>query len=188
METQILLTDRAYTPDRWVDAQEAYNLVQRGVVDYSFGETALVLRGGINRITQERSVIELGSILVINTGSYKSNSYGHVPLTSSLLFKRDRHICAYCNEGFKKSDLTMDHVTPQAAGGPTTWENLVTACFCCNQKKRDRTPAQAKMELIYVPYKPNKFEYLILSGRNILVDQMDFLMSKVPKTSRLHLI
>lgn len=188
MEAQILFTDRAYTPDRWGDAQEAFNLVQRGVVEYSFGESALVLRGGINRVTQERSIIELGSILVINTGSYMSKSYGHVPLTSTLLFKRDRHICAYCGDGHKKADLTMDHVNPQAKGGPSTWENLVTACFSCNQRKRDRTPTQANMELLYVPYKPNKFEYLILSGRNILGDQMDFLMSKVPKSSRLHLM
>lgn len=187
MQAQILVTDKAYTPDRWVDAQEAINLIQRNVVETSFGETALVLRGGVNRASNERSILELGSILVVNTGSYTSKSYSHVPLTPNLLFKRDRHVCAYCgDECKKKGELTVEHIVPQAQGGPTSWTNLVSACFGCNQKKGNRTPAQAKMDLLYVPYKPNKFEFLILSGRNILADQMDFLMSKVPRSSRLH--
>jgi 5-methylcytosine-specific restriction endonuclease McrA len=46
--------------------------------------------------------------------------------------------------------------------------NVVTACRHCNQKKSGRTPEEAKMELLYAPYVPNKAEYLILSNRSIL--------------------
>ena len=40
------------------------------------------------------------------------------------------------------------------------------------------------MMLLYTPYVPNKAEYLILSNRNILADQMDFLARHVPSQSR----
>jgi hypothetical protein len=41
------------------------------------------------------------------------------------------------------------------------------------------------MELLYAPYVPNRAEYLILTNRRILVDQMEFLSQHVPVQSRL---
>jgi len=63
--------------------------------------------------------------------------------------------------------------------------NVVTACRSCNQRKSGRTPEEARMQLLYAPYVPNKAEYLILSNRNILADQMDFLARHVPSASRI---
>ena len=40
------------------------------------------------------------------------------------------------------------------------------------------------MALLYTPYVPNKAEFLILSNRNILADQMDFLLQHLPQQSR----
>jgi len=42
------------------------------------------------------------------------------------------------------------------------------------------------MELVYLPYVPNRAEYLILTNRRILADQMEFLAQHVPAQSRLH--
>jgi hypothetical protein len=39
-------------------------------------------------------------------------------------------------------------------GGKTVWENIVTACYPCNNKKRGRTPEQAGMALLSRPIKP----------------------------------
>jgi 5-methylcytosine-specific restriction endonuclease McrA len=75
-------------------------------------------------------------------------------------------------------------VLPVSQGGRDTWMNVVTACRHCNQTKSGRTPEQARMELVYAPYVPNKAEYLILCNRNILADQMDFLARHVPSQSR----
>jgi HNH endonuclease len=71
-----------------------------------------------------------------------------------LIFKRDRHTCQYCG---RRTELTLDHVMPQSRGGPDTWENLVSACVTCNQKKADRTPDEAGMKLAKLPrrYVPN---------------------------------
>jgi 5-methylcytosine-specific restriction endonuclease McrA len=73
--------------------------------------------------------------------------------------------------------LTRDHVVPASRGGSSAWENCVTACRHCNQRKDDRTPEEAGMKLLAVPYTPNLAEYLILSNRRILADQMEFLLS-----------
>jgi hypothetical protein len=63
---------------------------------------------------------------------------------------------------------------------------VVTAGRGSNYNKSDRTPELSGMELLYLPYVPNRAEYLILTNRRILADQMDFLAQHVPAQSRLH--
>jgi hypothetical protein len=41
------------------------------------------------------------------------------------------------------------------------------------------------MELLYLPYVPSHFENMILQNRNILADQMEYLIAGVPKHSRI---
>ena len=108
------------------------------------------------------------------------------PLNNRELFHRDRQICAYCAKSFPGARLTRDHIKPFSKGGRDTWMNVVTACRSCNERKSDRTPEGAGMELVYLPYVPNRAEYLILTNRRILADQMEFLAQHVPAQSRLH--
>jgi hypothetical protein len=186
METNILAVDRAYTPDRWIGLHDAMRLYGRGVVQASFGDTAAVLRGGINARTGKQSILEVGAILVIDTKGFLVRDFRYAPLERTYLFRRDRNMCAYCGEVFKAQELTIEHITPVAQGGKNGWENLVTACRRCNQKKGCRTPEQANMPLLYVPYRPSRFEWLILANRNVLGCQMEFLMTRVSRHSRLH--
>ena len=39
-------------------------------------------------------------------------------------------------------------------GGRTDWENIVTSCYACNDRKGSRTPEQAGMKLLRQPKKP----------------------------------
>ena len=114
-------------------------------------------------------------------------SFNHVPpLNNRELFHRDRQICSYCADLFPSAKLTRDHIKPFSKGGKDTWMNVVTACRACNQKKGNRTPEEAHMQLLYAPYIPNRAEFLILANRRILADQMEFLAQHVPAQSRLH--
>lgn len=70
------------------------------------------------------------------------------------IFARDKYSCQYCGMKGKLSDLTYDHVVPRSQGGKTEWKNIATACYACNEKKRDRTPEQAKMHLRNKPEQP----------------------------------
>jgi 5-methylcytosine-specific restriction endonuclease McrA len=54
---------------------------------------------------------------------------------------RDGHRCAYC----AGQATTVDHILPRSRGGKNTWTNTVAACDGCNQRKGDRTPAEAGM-------------------------------------------
>lgn len=46
--------------------------------------------------------------------------------------ERDGKRCVYCGS---RDDMTLDHVIPEAEGGPTAETNLVCCCATCNSTK-----------------------------------------------------
>ena len=76
-------------------------------------------------------------------------------------------------------------MTPISQGGQNLWTNVVTACTRCNNHKAGRTPEQAGLELLAIPFSPTHVEYIYLQGRNVLADQMEFLRAHFPRTSPL---
>ena len=70
------------------------------------------------------------------------------------VYTRDGFRCQYC--GVKKGmhELNYDHVLPRVRGGRTEWENIVTSCYACNDRKGSRTPEEAGMRLLRKPIKP----------------------------------
>ena len=48
-----------------------------------------------------------------------------------------------------------------------------------------RTPEQAGLQLLAIPFKPTHAEYVYLQGRKILADQMEFLLAHFPRNSQL---
>jgi hypothetical protein len=183
----ILTLDMHGVPHRWVTWQHACFYHAKDQVAWSVGDRAFTVYGGISRVTGRRSSISSTSIIAIKGKAMAFKNFGQVPpLNNRELFHRDRQICAYCAGGFPFGKLTRDHITPFSRGGKDTWMNVVTACRSCNERKSDRTPEQAGMQLVYAPYVPNRAEYLILTNRRILADQMEFLAQHVPTQSRLH--
>lgn len=188
MAPLILALDVAGNPHQWITAEDAACYYTKQLVAWDFGSEGCVLRGGTSRITNEQSRLAMSSIIAIKGKTMRAEASAryNVPiLTNGALFQRDKHICAYCGGVFAKSDLTRDHVVPTSRGGPNTWGNCVTSCKRCNNLKSDRTPEEYGHELLYLPYVPNRAEFLILTNRKILEDQMEFLLSKVPAHSRL---
>ncbi len=51
--------------------------------------------------------------------------------------------CGYCrsSEVLTGMPLEIEHIVPEAAGGPTVRENLWLACHRCNEYKGDHTQA-----------------------------------------------
>lgn len=95
---------------------------------------------------------------VIRLKEYINVPYKKILLNRKNIFKRDNHKCAYCGRG--DLPLTVDHIIPKARGGADVWENLVAACLKCNNKKGNRTPEEAEMELRIKPYHPNHIMYI----------------------------
>jgi hypothetical protein len=71
------------------------------------------------------------------------------------IYARDKGKCQYCGLKVTPSEFTYEHVVPQSRGGKTNWENIVVACTPCNQRKGDKTPAEAGMRLLTLPVKPS---------------------------------
>ncbi len=91
--------------------------------------------------------------------SKKLDFYSFNDLKCSI-WQRDSFRCKYCHTDMKwawvqwrlwvtfkgkfgkkmkmRDRPTVDHVKPLSKGGETTFKNLVTSCYYCNQKKGNR--------------------------------------------------
>ncbi|UXI69402.1 HNH endonuclease [Tahibacter amnicola] len=182
--TRVLSLDSTGRILDWMSWQDAVCLYVRGAVAWTLGDPCLTIHGGTSRDTGLQSLLQLHPI-VASRGHARPGAYEPAPaLTNAALFARDRYLCMYCGQHFHKSHLTRDHVLPLSKRGRDEWENVVCACLHCNVRKGSRTPQQAGMPLLAVPYRPSWVEHLILSNRNILADQMEFLVGHLPKHRR----
>ncbi len=182
----ILRLDVTGQPVRWIPWQNAVVLASKAMIAWSAGNTQFTFRGGINRSSGKRSLLQISSIIAVHGYSRKHPLASLVPpLLNRELFRRDGNICMYCGNLYQDQQLTRDHVRPLSQGGGNAWNNVVTACKSCNNSKGARTPEEARMCLVAVPYVPNRAEYLFLSNRRILTDQMEFLKKRFSRKSRL---
>ncbi len=188
LEHHILRTDVSGMPLEWITYQDAVRLYYLEQVAYTCGRFMYAVHGGINARSGRRSIVEVNSIIA-TAGAAQASLKGDPryipPLNNATLFRRDDHLCLYCGESRRPKDLSRDHVKPISRGGLDTWTNVVTACKRCNNVKGNRTPEQAAMHLLAVPFAPTHAEYVYLQGRRILADQMAFLRAHFPRRSPL---
>ena len=183
---EVLQLDVSGRPQAWISAKEAAVIYASDGVAWTLGDAFTVLRGGTQRCSGLQSRIEVHPIIAVR-GSVPSRAWRQTPaLSNPKLFARDRQMCAYCGGLFHLDELTREHIVPTSRGGVDGWMNCITACRPCNGHKGNRLPEEVHMALLYLPYVPNLHEDMILRGRRILADQMDFLLASVPRHSRLH--
>lgn len=189
LSQEILRTDIAGMPLEWIDYRDAVRLEHMGQIAYTCGSRLYTLRGGTNARTGRQTVVEVNSIVATMGHSHNpGNVRGDYvpPLNNQTLFRRDAYMCMYCGGRFPASQLSRDHIRPLSQGGHDTWMNVVTACRRCNNAKAWKTPEQAGMQLIAVPFVPTYAEYIYLKGRRVLADQMEYLLAHFPRSSPLH--
>ena len=184
---QVLRTDVAGMPLEWIDYREAARLYHTEQVAYDCGTRLYTIYGGFSAIDGSRSRIHVNSIIATRGHGLSRGRDEYVPpLNNRTLFKRDANLCLYCGMRYMTRDLTRDHIKPLSQGGTDSWTNVATACRRCNNYKGGRTPEQASMQLIAVPFTPNYAEYIYLKGRRVLADQMQYLLAHIPRSSPLH--
>jgi len=189
LSQQVLRTDASGMPLEWIDYKEAVRLHCLGQVAYAFGSRLYELHGGTNARTGRQTVISVNSMMATqgasgNPGSLRGDYVP--PLNNETLFRRDANLCMYCGGRFTAHQLSRDHVRPFCQGGRDVWNNVVAACRRCNNAKASRTPEQAGMQLLAVPFTPTYAEYIYLKGRRVLADQMEYLLAHFPRSSPLH--
>ncbi len=185
----ILRADVAGMPLEWVDYKEAARL-------YTMGQVALLLRfAAVPAAWRHQCHVRAAHGARDQFHHRHHRAHGHPgntrhdyipPLNNQTLFRRDGYLCLYCAQRFPSSELSRDHIQPFSQGGLDRWSNVATACRRCNNAKASRTPEQAKMQLIAVPFTPTYAEYIFLKGRRVLTDQMQYLLAHFPRSSPLH--
>lgn len=94
------------------------------------------------------------------------NSYIGKKIKSSVRFSRknvwmrDEGKCQYCHKIVTLSNFTIDHVIPKTAGGQTCWDNVVTCCYSCNQRKGNKSLKDSGFLLNKIPRKPVRLPYI----------------------------
>lgn len=139
---RVLVLNASYEPLHVTSAKRAITLVQYGVAE--------VLEDSQDVVRSPSTVLPVPS--VIRLRRYVRRPRVHpVPFNRRNVLRRDGFICQYCGG---VDELTLDHVMPRSRGGRHNWENVVTACRDCNQKKGNRTPEEAGMRLYSRPHAP----------------------------------
>lgn len=139
-----LVLDLGYQPHRIVSWQRAVTMLFQGKV-----EIVEEYEEEIYRSTT--AVMKMPAVIRLLN---KVRNKKAVRFSRMNVLTRDHWTCQYCGKKLSTKKLNYDHVVPRCQGGKTVWTNIVTSCYPCNGRKRDRTPEQAGMKLIKKPIQP----------------------------------
>lgn len=148
LDANVLILNQDYQPLNVVNVRKSLMLIVL--------EKAEMLHDYPNRKIRTISS-EFDYPSVIRLRRYARIPYKYIVLSRKNVMKRDGMKCQYCKSG---RDLTIDHVIPKSRGGADSWENLVTACNKCNNRKGNKTPREANMPLLSKPYRPSHIVFL----------------------------
>jgi 5-methylcytosine-specific restriction endonuclease McrA len=137
----VLVLNSSYEPIHVCSARRAITLVLKGV--------AVVEDCSAYTIRTTRLDVPVPS--VVRLRAYRRMPRIHRAVSRKGVLLRDNHICQYCGGRLAAKELTLDHVIPRSRAGPAAWENLVACCFPCNNRKGNRTPQEAGMQLLRQP-------------------------------------
>ncbi|WP_329004176.1 HNH endonuclease [Kribbella sp. NBC_00709] len=145
----VIVLNASYEPLHTVSIQHAIRMLVRevAVVEESHGERTI----GPFPVPRVLRLVRY----VVTHWRYAA---GRMKYSKHGVLRRDKFRCAYC--GLENAD-TMDHVQPRSRGGRTEWLNAVAAHASCNERKGNRTPAEANMPLLWQPWVPTRAELVI---------------------------
>jgi 5-methylcytosine-specific restriction endonuclease McrA len=152
-----LLLNAGFEPLRVVSWQRAFSLIFQGKVEIleEYGAK-------IHTVSEEFKVPA-----VIRMRRWV-NLKKHAPVirfSRANVYARDDYRCQYCYVCFSEKDLTLDHVHPVVHGGKKTWDNIVTACIRCNQKKGHRSVEEVGFIIFKQPRRPHWLPGILRSLR-----------------------
>ena len=156
-----LKLDSSYRPIQVVDSFDAFCMVWMGRANLVEVYDGKYIRSA-HQSFPVPCVIAVKRYVKVSKISMKCNRRN--------VFWRDSYTCQYCANIFSENRLTLDHVTPRSKGGPKTWENIVTACHKCNQRKGDKLPHEANMIPIRTPKSPSPYIFHTI-GRDSVSDK-----------------
>ncbi len=144
--------------------------VRRAIVLTFLGKAEIVTKRDSIKINSVRNRFDCPSI--VRLGFFVRVPYRRIILSRKNILKRDNHRCQYCGS---TTSLTIDHIIPKSHGGEDTWDNLVTACVKCNNKKGDKSLEEIGFKLHTIPRKPSYITFIKCSAGRVDEDWKPFL-------------
>jgi len=149
-----LVLNQGYEPIRVVNWQRAVTMV--------WLEKATVLSAYEEEVRSKYISWDVPAVIWLRTKVKRF--VPEIKLNRHYVYARDQWTCQYCGEQLPASALTFDHVIPRVRGGRTLWENLVTCCEPCNQRKGRMSVKEAGMTLLRTPRKPTWLPALLVKS------------------------
>lgn len=148
MSKKVLLLSSSYEPIAFCDMKKAITLVFLEKAD----EVELREDGWVKGVSKNYACPS-----IIRLKASNKHAKPKIQLNRKNVLKRDNFKCMYCGS---TNGLTIDHIVPKSKGGKTTWENLVTACNPCNNKKDNKYLHEVGFNLRTTPKMPNRIVFL----------------------------
>lgn len=158
---KIIILNTDYSFLNVVDWKKAFKLLEKGKVEVlKYSKTVIKTASGkIKKIPLVMRLIKLVRTI------YRTK----VPFSKKNVIIRDGFRCVYC--GKRNVHFTMDHVIPKSKGGKSTFENVVTSCQECNNKKGNLTCGQAKMWPKTKMISPTISEFLRMKIKSLGIEE-----------------
>ncbi len=141
LQRPVLVLNASYEPINVCATRRALVLLLKGV--------ASIEEHGQAHVHSSRHTLRVPS--VIRLLDYRRIPHQTRALSRKNILLRDRYTCQYCHKTLPSGELTLDHVMPRSRAGDSSWENLVACCITCNNRKGNRTPDEAGMNLARSP-------------------------------------
>ena len=142
----VILLNADYTFLQKITWKKAAFLMAKEIVDPVRDNTGKIIK--LVRTVSQRYLIP--AVLVLKK-MIRRKYKRCVTWSRKQMWLRDDQKCQYCAIHLSTSKYEVDHVIPRDKGGKTSFENCVTSCRKCNQKKGNQTPRQAGMSLLKLP-------------------------------------
>ena len=146
MTATVLVLNATYEPMSNTRLGRAVALIQRGeaVIEEAVPGRQLNHKGGFMAFPKVVRMLRYVKVFC---------QIGPDQFSKRGVLRRDNYTCAYCG----RTATTVDHIKPTSKGGARRdWLNTVAACQPCNNRKRDRSPHEAGMELRLTPHVPQR--------------------------------
>lgn len=143
--SQVEVLNASYMPLSPTTLARAVHMISEG--------EAVVEKSDPNKLVRSQN-FEIEHPISIRLLAYRKIPivYAEAHWSREGVLERDNYTCAYCGDYFSdRSKLNVDHIVPQSQNGPDSWMNTICSCIQCNSTKRDRTPEEANMPLLYDP-------------------------------------
>ena len=148
---KVILLNQDYSYINSISVRRALKLIAKGKVTVEKYSKRIV-----RTVTEDIAVPLILRLVYLVRQIYRKA----VTWSKKNVMVRDDFRCVYCGA---KGNLNIDHVVPQSKGGKNTFENTVTSCVNCNNRKGDRTLREAKMfyqKRNFTPYQPTVMEFI----------------------------